>query len=149
MQRTIEDNLKSAAQSQITHIKGKSSVNKAATENEPYSSIDKISNLDLRVSSFSTNPEHLIINPPTIYNLGEKVMLANYAVDEELQRIIKSIKQSNKTKIQKVPAPWREKLSILSLVNNGYIYMDDRLVVPKALRTGIEALFSLGAHLAW
>ena len=68
-------------------------------------------------------------------------MLAKYETDDELQRIMALIKQTNKHKIQKLSAPWREKLSTFSPVSNGYLYMDDRLVIPKALRMASQRCF--------
>ena len=58
-------------------------------------------------------------------------MLATYEADDELQRINALIKQPDEQKIQKLLAPCREKLSTFSLDPNGYLYMDDRLVVLK------------------
>ena len=62
----------------------------------------------------------------------------------ELQRIVELTKQPNETNIQKLVAPWREKFSTLSLDNNSYLYMDDRLVIPKALRAALQRFFYWG-----
>ena len=60
-------------------------------------------------------------------------MLANYEADDELQRNVTILKQPYKYRIQKLPAPWWEDFSTFSLDPNDYLYIDDRVVVPKTL----------------
>ena len=58
-------------------------------------------------------------------------------VNDFLQEDINLLKHPVSTKISRVPAPWREKVRCLSLGSHNYLYMDERLVIPKALRPTI------------
>ena len=135
--QTTEDNLKSIALSLINNTQDKLSVNKMATQNEAFISFEEICYVDLRTSS-SVNPEQSIKNYSIIHNLDKNVMLA--------KQIIEIYEKPNKTKIHKLPAPWCETFSTLSVDNNGDIYMDDRVVVPRALSTGLQRSFHWRHH---
>ena len=53
------------------------------------------------------------------------------------KKIVALLKKPDSTKINRLPTPWREKFRCLSLDPNDFIYMDERLVIPKALRQSI------------
>ena len=66
--------------------------------------------------------------------LGNFTFAAEYETDEFIQKIVALLKKPDSTKINCLPTPWREKFRCLSLDPNDFIYMDERLVIPKALR---------------
>ena len=105
------------------------------------SSVEEVYQKNICTSSSSVNPKKSLNNPSITHSLGKNILLANYAADDEVQRLIELIIQPNKTKIQKLPAPWREKLPTMCLNNNGHIYRDDRLKDPEALRTALQRSF--------
>ena len=96
-----------------------------ANQNEAFISIQEICCIDLRTSSSSVKPEQLPTNSPAFYNLGENIMLAIYAADEHLQRIIELVQLPRKTKVQILPVPWREIFFNHSFKNFGYLHIDD------------------------
>ena len=69
---------------------------------------------------------------------------ANYDKDRTLQKIIGLLKERNATQISRLPPPWREKLNSLSLDNNGLLYMEDRLVIPKDMRDNMLSAIHFG-----
>ena len=85
--RTNEDNLISIVRSLITNVQDNSSVSKITRQNEASNSIEGICYIDLRTSSSSENPRQVSNDSSANSNLGEHIMLANYAADDELQRI--------------------------------------------------------------
>ena len=89
--RTNKDNLKPIAKLLITTTQDSSIVNKPAIHNEASSSIEETCYTDLHTSSSSANPEQLPIHPHASCNLDENIMYVNYAVDDEMQRILKLI----------------------------------------------------------
>ena len=44
------------------------------------------------------------------------------------------LKKPDSTNINRLPTPWRERFRYLSLDQHDFIYMDERLVIPKILR---------------
>ena len=73
----------------------------------------------------------------TISKINENLLLANYAVDNELKTVIEIVKKPEKTRIARLAAPWREKFHSFGLDENELLYMDERLVIPKELRQPI------------
>ena len=69
-----------------------------------------------------------------LQQLGNHTFAAQYESDEFMQKIIGLLKRPDSTKINRLPTPWREKYKCLSLDANDFVYMDERLVVPKTLR---------------
>ena len=60
----------------------------------------------------SAKSSELLCTPPS--TLGENLFLYKYEADDELQRSIKLVRTSIiKGKIEKLPPPWREKISTL------------------------------------
>ena len=130
------DNLKSIAKWKITDTEDKSSVSKMSTQIEASNSIGEVCCIDLPISSSSVNLEPLLFNFPADCNLGKDMTSAIYAADDELQQIIELFKPPEKK--MKLPAPSRENLSIVSLGDNGNIYMNNCLVVPIILHTAFQ-----------
>ena len=69
-----------------------------------------------------------------LQTLGNFTFASQYKIDEFLQKIRLLIKKPDSTKINRFPTPWREKFRCLSLDQHDFIYMDERLVIPKKLR---------------
>ena len=69
-----------------------------------------------------------------LQSLGNFTFASQYESDEFLQKVIGLIKKPDATKINRLPTPWREKFRCLSLDNHDFMYMDERLVIPKLLR---------------
>ena len=69
---------------------------------------------------------------------------ANYDKDRTLQKIIGLLKERNATQISRLPPPWREKFNSLSLDNNGLLYMEERLVIPKDMRDNMLSAIHFG-----
>ena len=69
-----------------------------------------------------------------LQTLGNVTFASQYETDEFLQKIINLMKKPDSTKINRLPKPWREKFRSLSLDQHDFLYMDERLVIPKTLR---------------
>ena len=69
-----------------------------------------------------------------LQQLGNHTFAAEYESDEFMQKIIGLLKRPESTKINRLPTPWREKYKCLSLDANDFVYMDERIVIPKTLR---------------
>ena len=74
---------------------------------------------------------------PSIKQLNEKLLPANYCADKLIQRVIRLVKNYNKTGVTRLPTPWREKVQTFSLDERGFLYTDNRLVIPQAMRAMI------------
>ena len=73
---------------------------------------------------------------PVIGLINDTLLAANYAADKELQGIIRMIKEGAEPR--NLGAEWKSVKRALSLDEEGFVYMDEKLVIPKDLR---EALF--------
>ena len=60
-------------------------------------------------------------------------MPANYSADKLIQRVIRLVKNYNKTGVTRLPSPWREKFRAFSLDEREFLYMDNRLIIPQAM----------------
>ena len=69
-----------------------------------------------------------------LQTLGNFTFASQYETDEFMQKIVALLKKPDSTKINRLPTPWREKFRCLSLDPNDFIYMEEHLVIPKALR---------------
>ena len=69
-----------------------------------------------------------------LQTLGNYTFAADFESDDFLQKLIGLLKKPDSTKINLLPAPWREKFRYLSVDSNNYLHMDERLVIPKLLR---------------
>ena len=58
-------------------------------------------------------------------------MTANYAADKELQGIIRMIKEGAEPR--NLGAEWKSVKKALSLDEEGFVYMDEKLVIRKDL----------------
>ena len=68
-----------------------------------------------------------------LQTLGNFTFASQYETDEFLQKIKNLMKKPDSTKINRLPTPWREKFRSLSLDQHDFLYMDERLVIPKTL----------------
>ena len=79
-----------------------------------------------------------------IEKLNDSYLPANYQADKMLQKIISLVKSMEGAKISRLPAPWREKFNSLSIDERGFLYMDERLVIPASLRASIMSSVHYG-----
>ena len=90
-------------------------------------------------SSSNSNTISKIEENRKIFNeIGENLLISNYRDDEFLEKLTEIIKKPTKAKLRQLESPWREKFNSLSLDENSFIYMHDRLVIPTVLRTPIK-----------
>ena len=69
-----------------------------------------------------------------LQTLGKFTFAAHYETDEFLQKVTQLLKKPDSTKINRLPTPWREKFRCLSLDQHDFLYLDERLIIPKVLR---------------
>ena len=69
---------------------------------------------------------------------------ANYEADKTIQKIIKLVKERNAAVISRLPPPWREKFNAFSIDNQGLLYMDHRLVIPKNMQENLLRAIHFG-----
>ena len=74
------------------------------------------------------------------------MLIAIYIDDENLQKLIKIVKNSTKAKIKALDSPWREKLKSISIDENNLLYMNDRPIIPKNLQTPFKNSLPWGHH---
>ena len=67
-------------------------------------------------------------------NLENYTFASQFEADDFIQKVISLIKKPEPTKINRIPAPWREKFRCFSLADNDFLYIDEKLVIPKTLR---------------
>ena len=73
----------------------------------------------------------------SISKIGENILAGTYESDELLQKIVNLNKSPDKRKIEKLPAIWQQKFNELSLDENNFIYLDERLIIPEELQKPI------------
>ena len=99
-----------------------------------------------KISRSVTELKARMSQSPSIRALNEKPLPANYAADKTIQKIIALVKNYNRTAVSRLPFPWREKFLSSSLDEREFLYMDNRLVIPHAMRAMIMyVLFTLWA----
>ena len=81
---------------------------------------------------------------PSIKALNEKLLPANYNADKLIQRVIRLVKNYNKSGVTRLPSPWREKFQAFSLDEREFLYMDNRLVIPQSMRSMIMCSLHYG-----
>ena len=81
---------------------------------------------------------------PSIKQWNEKLLPANYCADNLNQRVIKLVKNYNKAGVTRLPSPCRENFLTFSLDSRGLLYMDNRLVIPQAMRPMIRCSLNYG-----
>ena len=81
---------------------------------------------------------------PSIKQLNEKLLPANYCADKFIQRVIRLVKNYNKTGVIRLPSPWREKFQTFSLDERGFLCTDNRLVILQAMRAMIMCSLRYG-----
>ena len=62
---------------------------------------------------------------------------ANAENERLIQKVISLVRSRNNAVIARLPPPWREKFSSFSVSENGLLYMDNRLVIPKDMRENV------------
>ena len=93
--------------------------------------------------SYNTR-ERNISESPSIRLINEKMLPANHAADKIIQRLIALVKNHGKTGICRLPSPWREKFPSFSVNEKGFLYLDNRLVIPQSLRPMIMCSLHYG-----
>ena len=81
---------------------------------------------------------------PLIRALNEMLLPANYAANKIIQKIIALVKNYNRTAVSRLPSPWREKFQSFSRDEREFLYMDNRLVIPHAMRAMIMCSLHYG-----
>ena len=81
---------------------------------------------------------------PSIKALNEKLLPAYYNADKLIQRVIRLLKNYNKTGVTRLPSPWREKFQAFSLDEREFLYMDNHLVIPQAMKPMIMCSLHYG-----
>ena len=69
---------------------------------------------------------------------------ANAENDRLIQKVIGVVRSRNSAVIARLPPPWREKFNSFSVSENGLLYMDNRLVIPKDMRENILRAIHFG-----
>ena len=73
----------------------------------------------------------------SVEKIGEINLAVNYSSDQLLQNIINLLKKFDKKKFHKLPKIWQQKFRELSLDDNNFIYVEEKLVIPEELRVPI------------
>ena len=81
---------------------------------------------------------------PSIKALNEKLLPDNYSAEKLTQRVIRLVKNYNKTGVTRLQSPWREKFQAFSLDEREFFYMDNILVIPQAMRPMIMCSLHYG-----
>ena len=61
-----------------------------------------------------------------------------------IQKVIGLVRSRNNAVIARLPPTWREKFNSFSVSENGLLYMDNRLVVPKDMRENVLRAIHFG-----
>ena len=69
---------------------------------------------------------------------------ANAENDRLIQKVISLVRSRNNAVIARLPPPWREKCNSFSVSENGLLYMDNRLVIPKDMRENVLRAIHFG-----
>ena len=69
---------------------------------------------------------------------------ANAENDRLIQKVIGVVRSRNSAVIARLPPPWREKFNSFSVSENGLLYMDNRLVIPKDMRENVLRAIHFG-----
>ena len=69
---------------------------------------------------------------------------ANAENDRLIQKVIGLVRSRNNAVIARLPPPWREKINSFSVSENGLLYMDNRLVIPKDIRENVLRAIHFG-----
>ena len=69
---------------------------------------------------------------------------ANVENDRLIQKVIGLVRSRNNAVIARLPPPWREKFNSFSVSENGLLYMDNRLVIPKDMRENVLRAIHFG-----
>ena len=69
---------------------------------------------------------------------------ANAEDDRIIQKVKSLVQIKNNAIIARLPPPWREKFNSFSVSDNGLLYMDNRLVIPKNMRENVLRAIHFG-----
>ena len=69
----------------------------------------------------------------SIQRIGENILAGTYESDQTLQSVIKLLQQYDEKQFKKLPKIWQNRFSELSLDENNFIYVDERLVIPEEI----------------
>ena len=69
---------------------------------------------------------------------------ANYENDKIVQKVIRLVKNKNTAIVSRLPPPWREKFPSFSENEQGLLFMDNRLIIPKDMRDNIMRAIHYG-----
>ena len=67
-----------------------------------------------------------------LQTLGNHTFASHYETHEFIQKIVTLLKKPDSIKLNRLPTAWREKFRCLSLDQNNFMCMDERLVIPKS-----------------
>ena len=73
--------------------------------------------------------------------ISDVYIQANAEADRIMQKVKGLVQNKNNAVIARLPPPWRDKFNSFSVSDNGLLYMDNRLVIPKNMRENV--LYSL------
>ena len=73
----------------------------------------------------------------SIRKIGENILAGTYESDQTLQKFIKLLQHYDEKQFKKLPKVWQNRFNELSLDENIFIYVDERLVIPEELRRPI------------
>ena len=112
---------------------------------QPIGKQDKRNSQEASKNHCSTNARNCTMNRiPSIKLLNEKHSPANYVANNILPKLIALVKNYNKFRVTRLPAPWREKCRSFSIDSNEFLYMDSRSVIPQSMRTMIMCSLHYG-----
>ena len=64
--------------------------------------------------------------------------------DSLIRKVISLVRSRNNAVIARLPPPWREQFNSFSVSENGLLYMDNRLVIPKDMRENVLRAIHFG-----
>ena len=73
----------------------------------------------------------------SIQRIGETILAGTYKSDQTLQKVITLIQHYDEKQFKKFPKVWQNRFNELSLDENNFLYLDERLVIPEELRRPI------------
>ena len=91
------------------------------------------------------NRDVMAFNSEKSYSKINDVYIQANAEDDRIIQKVKSLVQNkNNAIIARLPTPWREIFNSFSVSDNGLLYMDNRLVIPKNMRKNVLRAIHFG-----
>ena len=97
-----------------------------------------------KISRSVTKLKARMSQSPSIRALNERLLPANFAADKTIQKIFALVKNYNRTAVSRLPSSWRQKFQSFSLDEREFLYRDNRLVIPHAMRAIIMCSLHYG-----